>query len=224
MLGRNCMRQAKALSLRSQHLRQLAPVQHQGLQLLQRRICQRLDEALALRMLVQHPGEGREHARIQGVGLGQCAHRASKVARGERVDHGHRQARGLKRAGRLELIVASGLKHYQSGRQGRCLTDQLLDAAGVVGNLPSWSPCAMRQALDDFEHNVMVSGDTVAPDRCRFIATHGRASSVFQSICFALRRRLWWNRVNFPKGGWPGVRWEHRSASHGEPFAPEPYV
>lgn len=83
---------------------------------------------------------------------------------------------------------------------------------------------AMRQALDDFEHNVMVSGDTVAPDRCRFIATHGRASSVFQSICFALRRRLWWNRVNFPKGGWPGVRWEHRSASHGEPFAPEPYV
>ncbi|MBS0499097.1 MAG: hypothetical protein JSR74_02090, partial [Proteobacteria bacterium] len=37
-----------------QHLHQLASAQHQGLQLLQFGISQRLDEAFALRVLVQH--------------------------------------------------------------------------------------------------------------------------------------------------------------------------
>src|SRR5215469_16774515 len=53
---------------------------------------------------------------------------------------------------------------------------------------------------------------------CCSRATKRRAQPTFQAICFALAERLWCNSVNFPKGGWPGVRWVHRSASHGEPF------
>ncbi len=78
------MRQAQALTLGGQHLHQLAPAQHQGLQLLQLGIGQRLDEAFTLGVLVQHAGEGRQHARIQRVGLGQApiARAKSRAVRG----------------------------------------------------------------------------------------------------------------------------------------------
>lgn len=59
---------------------------------------QRLNEAFALGMLVQHVGEGHQHARNQCVGLGQCPRGAGEVTYRARVDHGHRQARGLQAA------------------------------------------------------------------------------------------------------------------------------
>jgi hypothetical protein len=66
--------------------------------------------------------------------------------------------------------------------------------------------------------------DSEVPADCSNLATEDRGHPPFRVICFAQTKRLWCNSDNFPKGGWPGVRWEHRSASHGEPFAPEPYV
>ena len=73
----------------------------------------------------------------------------------------------------------------------------------------------------------LVSHRGVAEGRRSFVALLQRNAARhprFRANCFALTKRLWCNSDNFPKGGWPGVRWEHKSASHGEPFAPEPYV
>jgi hypothetical protein len=47
------------------HLHELAASQYQGLQPLQLGVGQRLDEALALGVLVQHAGERRQHPRVQ---------------------------------------------------------------------------------------------------------------------------------------------------------------
>lgn len=66
---------AHALTLSGQHLHELAPAQHQGLQPLQLGVGQRLDEALALGVLVQHAGKGRQHPGVQRVGLGQRTHK-----------------------------------------------------------------------------------------------------------------------------------------------------
>src|SRR5690606_37166333 len=59
---------------------------------------------------------------------------------------------------------------------------------------------------------------------CCSATTKRTGTSGFLPICFALVRRLWCNSNNFPKGGWPGARWEHKKCQHGEPFAPAPYV
>jgi hypothetical protein len=131
------MRDAHALALGGDHLHELAPTQHQRLQPLQFGVGQRLDEALALGVLMEHPGKGRQHPRVQCVGLGERAHRAGEVARRARVDHRHRQAGGLDRAGGLELVAAGGLQHHQCRLRAGQLPQQLLDAHRIVADLPS---------------------------------------------------------------------------------------
>ena len=59
---------------------------------------------------------------------------------------------------------------------------------------------------------------------CCSSATKHDGQPTFRANCFALPRPLWCNSDNFPKGGWPGVRWERKVHKHSEPFAPEPYV
>ncbi|MDW8312681.1 MAG: hypothetical protein RMK02_08085 [Burkholderiales bacterium] len=65
------VRDAQTLTLRGQHLHELAAAQHQGLQPLQFGIGQRLDEAFTLGVLIQHPGKYCQHLGVQRVGLGQ---------------------------------------------------------------------------------------------------------------------------------------------------------
>ena len=50
------------------------------------------------------------------------------------------------------------------------------------------------------------------PVLCCTTATKRADQPVFRANCFALPRWLWCNSNNFPKGGWPGVRWEHKVA------------
>jgi len=51
------VRDAQSLALAGEHAHEPAPAQHQRLQAVQFGIGRKLDEALALGMLVQHPGE-----------------------------------------------------------------------------------------------------------------------------------------------------------------------
>jgi hypothetical protein len=115
LVTRGHVRDAHALALGSDHLHQLAPSKSQRLQPPQFSVGQRLDEALALGVLVQYSGKRRPHASVQRVGLRQRAHRAGEVARRARVDHRHRHrhASSLECARRLELVAASGLQHDQ---------------------------------------------------------------------------------------------------------------
>jgi hypothetical protein len=64
-------------------------------------------------MPAQHAGEHRQHPRLQRACPRRCPHRASEVARPARIDHRHRQARSLQRAGRPERVATGGLQHRQ---------------------------------------------------------------------------------------------------------------
>ncbi len=150
------MRQSPALTLRGQHLHELAPSQHEGLQLLQLGIGQRLDEAITLGMLMQHPGKRGEHPRVDRIGLGQHTHRSGEVTSGSWVDHSDHQARGLKRAGRLELVAACGLQHDQLRLERRQLLDQALDPVAVVRHLPGGmfpAACDLQRLAGDVDAN-----------------------------------------------------------------------
>lgn len=127
MLGRAALCEMMRMRWRSDgnHLHELAPPQHQGLQALQFGIGQRLDEALTLGVLHQHPGEGRQHPGVQRIGPGQSPHRARKVARRARVDHRHCQAAGLQGASGLELVAARDFQHRQCWCKRRQLAEQV---------------------------------------------------------------------------------------------------
>jgi len=150
------MRQPPALTLRRQHLHDLAPAQHERLQLLQFGISQRLDEPLALGMLMQHPGERGQHSRVNRVGLRKRAHRSSEVTCGPRVHDGDHQTRGLKRAGRLKLVAASRLQDDQLRLEARQFLDQALDALAVVAHLPGGmcpATCDLQRLAGDIDAN-----------------------------------------------------------------------
>ncbi|KMZ11549.1 hypothetical protein BHUM_05668 [Candidatus Burkholderia humilis] len=122
--------------LAGDHLHQLPPTQDQRLQALQLGISQRLDEALALRMLVQHAGESGQHSRIERVGLGQCPHRTGKITRHARIDHGHGQTRSLQRTRGFEFVATGGLQDDQGWTKLEQLLGQLLNTRGIIRCLP----------------------------------------------------------------------------------------
>jgi hypothetical protein len=106
-------RDLQPLALAQQHGQQLAPACDQRGQPLLLGVGQRAQEAGEIVTPQQDRGEFRQHAGVHRVGLGQAAHRLGEVACLARVDHCHRQAGGLKRAGQLRLVAAGGLHHHQ---------------------------------------------------------------------------------------------------------------
>ncbi len=150
------MRQPPALTLRRQHLHELAPAQHERLQLLQLGVGQRLDEAVTLGMLMPHPGKRGKHSGIDRVRLRQGTHRSSEVTGGSRVHHGDHQSRGLQRAGRLELITARRLQDDQLGFERNQLLGELLDPVNVVRHLPGGmlpAACDLQGLTGDVDAN-----------------------------------------------------------------------
>jgi hypothetical protein len=111
-------RDLQPLALAEQHGEQLTPACDPRGQPLLLRVDQRAQEAPAVVAAQQHGGKLGEHARVHRVGLDQAPHRFGEVAGLARVDHRHRQARGLQRAGQLRLVAASGLHHHQRHLQG----------------------------------------------------------------------------------------------------------
>ncbi|MNZ95435.1 hypothetical protein D3C78_1145820 [compost metagenome] len=88
-------RQWHALALRQQHGQQLPSTRDQCGQLTLRRVGERPDIVGHIRLTGQRVGEGRQGARVDGIGLGQVAHALGKVTRLPGVDHGHGKARRL---------------------------------------------------------------------------------------------------------------------------------
>ena len=109
--------QLQALALGHQHGQQLAPARDQGGQNLLIGIGQRAQQLGEIVATHQHAGELGEHARVDGVGLGQAAHGLGEVTRLAWVDHRHGQTRRLQRAGQRSLVAAGGLHHHQRHTQ-----------------------------------------------------------------------------------------------------------
>lgn len=109
------------LAFADEHDQQLAPARDQRGQPLLLRVGQRAQEPGKVLAAQQHRGELRQHARIGRVGLGQSAHGPGEVACLARVDHRHRQAGGLQRAGQLGFEAAGGLHHHHHQRHAQRL-------------------------------------------------------------------------------------------------------
>lgn len=108
------------LPLAEQHGKQLQSARDERGQPLLLFAGQRVQEALEVFAAQQYRGELGQHARIHRIGLGQTAHQLGVLARLALVDHRHRQAYGLQRAGQLGFLAAGGLHHYQRNTQVAC--------------------------------------------------------------------------------------------------------
>lgn len=140
--ARDRLRQAQALSLRGQLLHQLACAQPKGPPPLQLGINRRLDDALALGMPAQHAGEGREHARIEGIGLGlRAAGELQRLAADVDTDE-HRVGDILSLS--FSPARTSSSYHRSSRRGGRPASAAPSCGAGQTSQRPLWLPEPVR--------------------------------------------------------------------------------
>ena len=95
-------------------------------------------------------GKGGQYPGIEGVGLGELAHRPGEVAPLARIDDSHRQASPRQRDGGQRLETAGGFKHHQRRGQRDEARGELGEPMVVVGDNPM---LAVRQR-GDVEHGL----------------------------------------------------------------------